>query len=70
MFPGCLYFIHLVGAVLAKQHDDWTEGRCYMSPKLLAKSRIRIVTTELGTPATKPAMTTGPLTTLSIRRIT
>jgi hypothetical protein len=41
-----------------------------MSPELLAKSRIRIVTTELSTPPTKPAITTGPLTTLSNHRIT
>ena len=56
--------------MLAKQHDDWTEGRRYVSPELLAKSRIRIVTTELGTPPTKPAMTTGLRTTLSNHRIT
>ena len=69
-FPGCLYFIRLVGAVLVKQHDDWTEGWRYVSPELLTKSRIRIVTTELSTPPTKPAMTTVLRTTLSIHRIT
>lgn len=37
-----------------------------MSPELLAESKIRIITTELSTPPTKPAITTGPFTTLVI----
>ena len=30
----------LVGAVLAEQHDEWTEGRRYLGLDVLARSRI------------------------------
>jgi transposase-like protein len=57
IFPGRDALIRLVGAVLAEQSDEWTEGRRYMGLELLAKSRIRIVTTE-PTPTTgEPAVT-------------
>ena len=61
IFPGRDSLIRLVGAVLAEQTDEWTEGRRYMSLEALAKSRIRIVTPQPNTPH-EPATTTEPLT--------
>ena len=61
IFPGRGSLIRLVGAVLAEQSDEWTEGRRYMSLDVLAKSRIRIVIAPPGT-ADQPAATTEPLT--------
>jgi putative transposase len=57
IFPGRPSLIRLVGAVLAEQHDEWTEGRCYRSLELLAKSRIRIVPAEPSPTPDSPTMT-------------
>jgi putative transposase len=62
IFPGRLSLIRLVGAVLAEQNDEWTEGRRYMSLELLAKSRIRIISTEPNPAPNEPTVTTQPLT--------
>ena len=61
IFPGRPALIRLVGAVLAEQSDEWTEGRRYMSLELLAKSRIRIVPANPH-PTGEPIVTTDALT--------
>ena len=38
--------IRLVGAVLAEQHDEWTEGRRYLGLDVLARCRIRPLPTD------------------------
>lgn len=62
IFPSREALTRLVGAVLAEQSDEWTEGRRYMGLELLAKSRIRIVNTPPGTTQTEPTATTEALT--------
>ena len=38
-FPDRGSAIRLIGAVLAEQHDEWTEGRRYLGLDVLARSR-------------------------------
>jgi putative transposase len=61
IFPGRDALIRLVGAVLAEQSDEWTEGRRYMGLDVLARSRVRIITQPDPTPAAPP-VTPEPLT--------
>lgn len=46
IFPDRDALIRLVGAVLAEQHDEWTEGRRYLGLELLARARTAVVTPE------------------------
>ena len=46
IFPGRDSLIRLVGAVLAEQHDEWTEGRRYLGLDVLARSRITLAPSD------------------------
>ena len=43
IFPDRNSLIRLVGAVLAEQHDEWTEGRRYLGLDVLTRSRLILV---------------------------
>ncbi len=50
--PGRDALIRLVGAVLAEQHDEWTEGRRYLGLDILARSPITLAPASTTTEVT------------------
>ena len=46
IFPNRTALVRLVGAVMAEQHDEWTEQRRYLGHDILAKSRLTKITNE------------------------
>ncbi|MBB6335020.1 hypothetical protein HD592_001585 [Schaalia hyovaginalis] len=54
--PNRAAIVRLVGAVLAEQTDEWAEGRRYLGPEILAKSRLSLITNQPEQETTMPAL--------------
>ena len=54
IFPDRNALIRLVGAVLAEQHDEWTEGRRYLGLDVLNRSQTIPTTTDTPQEAPTP----------------
>ncbi len=59
IFPDRNAAIRLIGAVLAEQHDEWTEGRRYLGLDVLNRSRLTVIT-DADTGASEPKEVTNP----------
>jgi putative transposase len=57
IFPGRDSLIRLVGAVLAEQHDEWTEMRRYIGLDILARCRQALAPADTPEEVTLTALT-------------
>ncbi len=62
IFPNRQALIRLVGAVLAEQHDEWTEMRRYIGLEVLAKSRLSLVQPDTDDTAATEEVTNTAIT--------
>ena len=62
IFPDRASLIRLVGAVLAEQHDEWTEMRRYIGLDILGKCRLRPVPDTGNSDTPDQEVTTAALT--------
>jgi transposase-like protein len=59
IFPDRKSLIRLVGAVLAEQHDEWTEMRRYIGLEILRQSRLTIINGDAPNKEVLPAAITA-----------
>jgi putative transposase len=57
IFPDRTSIVRLIGAVLAEQHDEWTEGRRYLGLDILTRAQTVEAKTEEVTEPELPALT-------------
>ena len=59
IFPDRAAAIRLIGAVLAEQHDEWTEGRRYLGLDILNRARLTMIDNDTESEAMTPAALTA-----------